>query len=404
MTLASSDVSFKALASKLGVAEDIVDKLGTKGIKCMADFAYSTPYVPGQSDDSQFVERLVVPLLGADRDKHEFKLRRLLFESYAVATEEIRAKGGRTGVDPPRKMPDRERESRLEALRKRLPGLPSYNNYEPANALVDLAADMLESGWKYISWAECLSKKHELQGIRRVKEFKPDQSGTLKEVVKLDMGAAQVDMTSDLKVVQLLQRRGIALDVAGIMGFEQHDQIVQLLIEELQRDQPTGYAPLTVEQLQRADKEVWELIGKQTAKTGLHCTYDGKFPAGEAVEAIINHPTVRMLLLPLPAMPNNTQKQRQATTTSPSEGNSGSMSSRQPKKRARSTQAKAVPKKEMKAPPSIGGSATTPDGSRICFSYNEGKCPHKGAGCNRGKHLCTKCFGQHPASQCTNWQ
>ena len=86
-------MSFKSLAATLGVAEEVMQKLKEKGISCMADFAYSTAYVPGQSDDTQFVERIVVPLLGADRDKHEFKLRRLLFESYAVATEEIRAKG-----------------------------------------------------------------------------------------------------------------------------------------------------------------------------------------------------------------------------------------------------------------------------------------------------------------------
>ena len=400
MTLASSEVSFKSLAATLGVAEEIISKLHGKGIKCMADFAYSTPYVPGQSDDTQFVERIVVPVLGQDRDKHEFKLRRLLFESYAVATEEIRAKGGRTGVDPPRKMPDRERETRLEALRQRLPGIPSYNLYEPSNTLVDQAADMLETGWRYIPWSECISRRHETQGLRRMKEFKPDSSGTLKEVIKVDPGAVQAVLGSDLKMVQLLQRRGIALDIAGIMKFEQHDLILQLLVEEMQRDQPTGYAVLSVEQLQRADKEIWDLIGKTVAKSGLQTKIEGKHPAGEAVESVINHPTVRMLLLPLAAISVNPKNKQQSGPMTTAESSQTSSSARAPKKRPRTPQPKAIAKKELKAPASIGGSATTPDGSRICFGYNDGSCPQKGPGCGRGKHICTKCFGQHPASQC----
>ena len=143
------------------------------------------------------------------------------------------------------------------------------------------------------------------------------------------MGSTQVDMSSDLKVMQLLQRRGIAVDIAGIMTF--------------------------------------------------------------------------MLLLPLPSL-SNVQKQKQFPASSSGETPSSAMTSRQPKKRARSGQPKAAPKKEMRAPASIGGSAMASDGSRICFAFNEGSCLTKGAGCQRGKHVCTKCFGQFPSSQGKNFQ
>ena len=128
LTLASSEVSFKALALKLGVADEVVTKLGGKGIQCMAYFSYSIPHIPGQSDDSQFVECIVVPILGGERDKHEFQFRRLLSESYAVATEEFRSKRRRTSIDRGRIMSDRERGSRLENLRQRLPKIPAYDN------------------------------------------------------------------------------------------------------------------------------------------------------------------------------------------------------------------------------------------------------------------------------------
>ena len=38
---------------------------------------------------------------------------------------------------------------------------------------------------------------------------------------------------------------------------------------------------------------------------------------------------------------------------------------------------------------------------RICFGFNQGKCPHKGTQCERGLHVCMKCFQGHPfLSQC----
>jgi hypothetical protein len=40
----------------------------------------------------------------------------------------------------------------------------------------------------------------------------------------------------------------------------------------------------------------------------------------------------------------------------------------------------------------------TPDGKEICFAYNKGGCK-LGAKCHR-VHVCTKCFGQHPATAC----
>ena len=42
----------------------------------------------------------------------------------------------------------------------------------------------------------------------------------------------------------------------------------------------------------------------------------------------------------------------------------------------------------------------TKTGKRICFGYNLGTCAEKGTGCNRGLHICTKCFEVHPSITC----
>ena len=196
-----------------------------------------------------------------------------------------------------------------------------------------------------------------------IKEFKLDQSGTLKVVIKMDLASVSLAMNTDLKIAQLLQRRGIALDIAKVMKFEDHDKIVQLLIEKLQCGQPSGFATLLVEQLQLADKEIWSLIGKETSKTGIQHKFEGRFPAEKAVQSVTDHPTVRMLLLPLPSSPPSSSKP--STLNESSNGSplpAQAMPKQTSRKRMRSAQAQCG---EGDEPPSIGGMAMTPDGSRI---------------------------------------
>ena len=405
MSLATSEVSFEARATAIGLQADVVEKLKKAGYSCFSDFAYSTTYIPGQTDDTAFVDRVLVPVLGAGDDPRAPKLRRLLFESYAIATDELKSRASRTQDDAPKKMPDRERESRLEGLRARLPGLATKGKFEPAACLIDTAADMLESGWRYLPWCECISKQEELAGLKKIKEFKADSQGVLREVVKSDTLGLRTDMGSDLRVYQLLHRRGIALDVANVMRFEQHDVISKLLIEEMQRDQPVGYSALSLEQLQRADKEVWSKIGESVAAVGLHPNHEGKLPAGVAAASVIDHPTVRMMLLPLAtsAPARTSQPPASSASLQPSQQTSQSVQGPQSRKRPRSTPkpaAKAVAKAPPKPPAHIGGSSVTPDNAHICWAYNERKCPVQGRGCGKGKHVCTRCFGDHPAIDC----
>ena len=63
-------------------------------------------------------------------------------------------------------------------------------------------------------------------------------------------------------------------------------------------------------------------------------------------------------------------------------------------------------KGKQRVPPTIykmGGTATDADGRPICFAYNsEAGCSEsvaEGARCNRGFHICAKCFRVHPITQ-----
>ena len=45
----------------------------------------------------------------------------------------------------------------------------------------------------------------------------------------------------------------------------------------------------------------------------------------------------------------------------------------------------------------LGGASHTPEGAECCYGFNLGKCSVQG--CTR-KHVCCKCFGSHPISEC----
>ena len=80
---------FKESCIECGVG-DLHAKMGTFGWTTLGKFAFSSNYVPGSSDDSSFITR-VVKRLGVDPDDARADgLRRLFFEAYTVAASEMR--------------------------------------------------------------------------------------------------------------------------------------------------------------------------------------------------------------------------------------------------------------------------------------------------------------------------
>eukprot|EP00973_Karenia_brevis_P083726 11617511-Karenia_brevis.AAC.1 len=76
-------------------------------------------------------------------------------------------------------------------------------------------------------------REQEINGVRRDKQFSADAGGILREKTK--EAQLQADTSTDLLLRYALQRRGLALDQAGIMSFTVHEKIVHLLFEALMR-------------------------------------------------------------------------------------------------------------------------------------------------------------------------
>ena len=88
-------------------------------------------------------------------------LRRLHFESCTLLIAEMKTQSACADASEPiRKLPFIEKQSRLDAQKKRLPGLPHTPEQQPAHSLIDAAYNVLESGSiTYLHPSRCHSRR-----------------------------------------------------------------------------------------------------------------------------------------------------------------------------------------------------------------------------------------------------
>ena len=162
-----SKVCFNNRAVKRGL-RSVLEEMQNKGWDTMGAFAFRAKYVPGSQDDTSFVTKVVIPLLGAEDLPLEPTLRRLHFEAYTLAiAESQRLAAGHDDDSKPRKLPAAEREARLEELKQELaPAIEVAGSMEPSHLLIDKFANMVEMGeLRFVPWHECTSRENEIKGV-----------------------------------------------------------------------------------------------------------------------------------------------------------------------------------------------------------------------------------------------
>ena len=159
------------------------------------------------------------------------------------------------------------------------------------------------------------------QPQRSLKIWKADASGTTKQS---DQEASlKCDVGSELEVLNALKRRGVAYELAHLMSFETHEEIINLLYGKLQREPLEGFRKPTLSQLSAADREIHLKLAELT-RAGLPLGPSGELPLDKL-------PSVMWLLMPRPK-------------SASSEKTSSAPSNPQPKKVANSPDKKFPPK------------------------------------------------------------
>jgi hypothetical protein len=414
-----SEASFASRLRDLRL-EPFAELITAAGWGTAGSFAFSCNYSPGMTDETSFVNTVVIPILGAADHPLKASLKRLHFESYTLMVSEMKRKVERVEDDAPRRLPMPERDARRDRQARELVGLSLTGEFECAHGLIDKAVQMMEDDIiRYLPVDECSKREQEMNGEKKDKELKTDSRGFVRET---SVNAKVIaDTTSDLRLKNAFIRRGLAFDQAQVMAFATHEKLVSLLFTEYMRDPPIGFRKVSQDQMMRADREVFRRLQELTRK-GIRPAADGARPIDAAMQGVLDCAAVQMLLLPLAEGSGGGKREREQK---------GPVDANQPKSKAAKKNAKKKSnmeelnkfRKDAAAPKAakgaakgerhialprelIGNTAVTSDGKNLCFSFNmAGGCSSaetaRGARCNKGWHLCCKpgCGAPHPLGE-----
>jgi hypothetical protein len=160
-----------------------------------------------------------------------------------------------------------------------------------------------------------------------------------------------------------------------------------------------------MEQILRTDRAGWVKMAERVLS--LKRKADGTLPLDQALTALQSDPSVMFHLVPLPIEKGTTQPKTaapKADDAAPKPFNVKKKDKLKPAK-GRGKGAKGKPSAKGKMPTElIGLHQQDKSGRRMCYNFNMHKgCDQATAGqsCQKGMHSCMKCFGAHPAYQCT---
>ena len=89
------------------------------------------------------------------------------------------------------------------------------------------------------------------------KTSKQLSTDTDKLLVKSEQSVPDQQTATEMQVYEALRRRGIALAFTDSLSWEVHERYLQRLFQHLRSEAPEGYARTTLQQVLRADREVF---------------------------------------------------------------------------------------------------------------------------------------------------
>ena len=198
MSVVDSEAVFLSRAKAVGVTDAVITVLKNAGFDTMGKMACSSAYVPGSSDEAPFLEVIKKALAREPSLIELATLRRLLNESYAASTVEMKTMVEQTEGAPVRKLQPAERAERYREQQRRLSGLQIRGHLDPGDSLIDKAVTIYEADrLQYLEWQVCVSREHELlTSSKKDTALSFDGSGSLK--LSKSEGVEPCGVTSDL--------------------------------------------------------------------------------------------------------------------------------------------------------------------------------------------------------------
>ena len=195
------------------------------------------------------------------------------------------------------------------------------------------------------------------------------------------------------------------MEQSNILAFHLHDKWLEGILACRLEAVPAGYSRTTFQQIEAADKRLFMLLAEKT-RAGLKAGPSGR-PCDLVFEECMNSTEVKSLLQPKPIAvrsrdeepPLKRLKFDKVAGDRP-QSYSGGKGKGKSKGKAAGAQNMRIPLDLL----NLGCAGATPQGHRLCFSYNLKKCTSQvqNQRCDKGLHLCAVkgCYKQHPAMDC----
>ena len=203
----------------------------------------------------------------------------------------------------------------------------------------------------------------------------------------------EADCHSAIQLQWCLQRRALALDQVRLSSWECQSKWINQLLTTLNSSPPQGHARVTMEQLVRADKQLWTELSKAYAGAVVAAVGADDPPFDDHILRLRNDPRVTMYLLPLPQLAKGSGASA-AGSNAAGDNKPSAKAKPQPKKKFKATRKADKNKPEVLA----GMDTITKDGHNICWAYNmENGCQAatvsgaKPPRCAKGLHVCAFC-------------
>ncbi|CAE7643141.1 unnamed protein product [Symbiodinium sp. CCMP2592] len=259
-SLIDSGAHFKRRADEVGLSSAGWTILQALGITSVGKAAY-TITSPGEPVTEPIFRDWVADNAAGMTLGDQSCLKRLVFESQTLVVAELRDQVSGSQSSAPRRVPEAERDRRLNDLRAALPGITLEGVNMPSNALLDSCCQQERDNLlKYIPPEKATSRTHELTNPRPTHQALQVEASKI--VLKSDADAVEYQPVNALQTMEALRRRGLAMVFAQMISYDAYDRYVNRLFNHLSRDPPPGLNRVNVTQLVNADKQVFALLAE----------------------------------------------------------------------------------------------------------------------------------------------
>ena len=247
---------FKSRVEGSGLSDEDVSKVLTK-ISSLRQLAFISSYSPGQPDEKPLMDVLEEVIGRPPELDVKATFRALFHEAYAIVTAEMRQQIEKGDEPSSRRLSQPERSERYERQCRKLAGVSIKGHSEPSESLVDLAVSCYESNEiRYIPWERCASREQEVTSERKKDtRFTVDEASGRLKIDNKDP-EEKANTSSEVYVLQALQRRSLALDQASLVDFAVIERWSEVLVRSCLIEPLPGFQKPSWDQLLAADKEV----------------------------------------------------------------------------------------------------------------------------------------------------